>query len=370
MHIDRLSRFESPDYPVLSVYVNREPLHESVRARLSDLLKPLRSLSNLDHDAQMSLRSDLDSVIGLADRIDVDRSPATAVFACDGGGLFEYIPLSTPVWDVAFAADRPYLRPLRSIRQRDSVVVAVVDRRHAWLYGGGGGSMRLLELIEESESHKGNFGGFSGYEEKGARNHADFLDRRHFRYVADRLFELQRKLGFGKLVVGGHEETSVRFESFLHPYLRARLLGSFVIDPHTMSDSDIADRANVFLLDASYEAEEALASRVSVTSEEGGRAVVGLKDVLNAVNNGAVDRLVVAGRFTRPGVMCGTCGWLERSGESCMACGSGMVVLGDVIDAAMEQVLRRGGQADQISVSSPLDAHGVGALLRFSVRVA
>ncbi|MDH5372383.1 MAG: hypothetical protein OEX97_05525, partial [Acidimicrobiia bacterium] len=70
MHVDRLARFGSLDFPVLSVYVNREPFQTSVRSRLTDLLKPMRDLSDLDHDAQMSLRDDLGRLVGLADRID------------------------------------------------------------------------------------------------------------------------------------------------------------------------------------------------------------------------------------------------------------------------------------------------------------
>jgi peptide subunit release factor 1 (eRF1) len=370
MHADRLARFESPDFPVLSVYVNRDSSHASVRARICDLLKPLRLHTDLDHDAQMSLRTDLETVVGLADRIDSDRAPATAMFACQGGGLFEYIPLSTQVWDTATLSDRPYLRPLRTVRQGDRVLAVIVDRKHAWLYCGDGTNLRSLEVIEESESHKSNFGGFSGYEERGARSHAEALERRHFRVVADRLFELQRELGFGQLVVGGHEETISRFEAFLHPYVRDLLIGSFVIDPHTMTDAEISRHADALLADARNSTEFDLAAKVSGTADEGGRAVLGLTGVLEAVNRGAVDHLVVAGPFVRDGVRCSTCNRLDRNDGRCQACGSDTTRVDDIIDAAMEQVLRTGGRADQLSVASSIDVHGVGALVRFSVRVA
>lgn len=370
MHADRLARFESTEFPVLSVYVNRDSSHASVRARISELLKPLRLHPDLDHDAQMSLRTDLETVVGLTDRIDSDRSPATAIFACQGGGLFEYIPLSTQVWDTATLSDRPYLRPLRTVRQGDTVLAVVVDRKHAWLYCGDGTNFRSLEVIEESESHKGNFGGFSGYEERGARSHAEALERRHYRFVAERLFEHQRELDFGQLIVGGHEETLDRFEAFLHPYLRDRLIGSFVIDPHTMTDADISAHARGLLSEAQQASESELAEKVSSTADEGGRAVLGLRGVLEAVNAGAVDQLVVAGRFTKDGVRCSTCGRLDRNGGNCHACGSNTADVDDIVDAAIEHVLRTGGRADQVSVTSSLDAHGIGALLRFSVRVA
>jgi peptide chain release factor subunit 1 len=367
MHLDRLARFESADYPVLSVYVNRDALNPAVRSRIGDLLKPLRELGDLDHDAQMSLRSDLETVMSMSDRIDADIAPATALFACQGGGLLEYVSLPVPVWDVAIVSDRPYLRPLRSVRESELVAVAVVDRKHARLYSWDGTGVRLLELVEELEEHKGNFGGFSGYDERRARSHAETLERRHFRQVADRLFEHHRATPFGKVIVGGHEETITRFGSSLHPYLRDRLIGSFVIDPHTMTESDVAKRVDGLLETALREEQEELAVRVAESAEEGGRATVGLANVLEAVNAGAVDHLVVAGRFAKDGVVCTTCGRLDRLGEACVGCGLLVSPTDDVVGAAMEQVLRMGGRVDQISVPSLLDQHGVGALLRFSM---
>ena len=367
MHVDRLARFGSLDFPVLSVYVNREPFQTSVRSRLTDLLKPMRDLSDLDHDAQMSLRDDLGRLVGLADRIDADRSPAAAMFACHGEGFFEYLPLSSPVWDVALVGDRPYLRPLRSVRPVEPIALAVVDRKHAWLYRWDETGMQFLEQVEESEEHKGNYGGFAGYDEHNARNHADALEHRHFRLVAERIFERHRTASFGGIVIGGHEETISHFGSYLHPYLQDRMIGLFVVDPHTMSESDLAKRVERLLLDAADEREEALATQVTERAGEGGKAIVGLMPVLAAANAGAIDRLVVAGTFTKDGSSCSTCGRLDRNGGQCSACGSPVQWTSDVVDAAMERVIQTGGRTDQISVSSLLDQYGVGALLRFSI---
>ena len=363
MHIDRLARFESSDYPVLSVYLNRHPEHASARPALCDLIKPLRDVPDLDHDAQMSLRADLESIAGLAERIDAGKAPAVAVFACQGDGLFELIPLRARVWDTAQLSDRPYLRPLRAIQPTGTAAVVVIDRRHAWLYRWEETGVGLIEAIDATEEHKGNYGGFSGYEERGARSHAEAIEQRHFRQVAERLFEHHRDAPFDSVVVGGHEEMFERFLSALHPYLSERVIGTFVVDPHTMTESGIGDRVEALLRDSQVEGEETIAARVTETAGIGGRAVLGLPQVLEAVSAGAVDHIVVAGRFTKDGVMCPTCGRLERNGRDCSAWGSAVVRTDDVVDVAMESVLRTGGRADQISVSSLLDRDGMGARL-------
>ncbi len=367
MLVDLLTRFESCDYPVLSLYVTQDALRTSVRTRIVDLLKPFRERPELDHDAQMSLRADFDAAADLADQIEVDRPPTAAIFACNGGGLFEYVRLPKPVWDVAVVADRPYLRPLRTIREPKAVAIAVADRHHAWLYSMNGGEVRLLETIEESEEHKGNFGGFSGYEERTNRNHAEVLEQRHFRLVADRLFEHHRRLDFGAIVFGGHDEIFSKFQASLHPYLTERFVGAFVIDPRTMTDSDLMKRADELVGEAVRKADEQLGTNVFVTAREGGKAVLGLPAVLQAVNADAIDHLVVAGRFTRDGTVCSTCGRLGRNSSACEACGSETRHTVDVVDATIERVLRTGGSADQIFTASLLDGDGIGAMLRFPI---
>ncbi|MGH8947571.1 MAG: hypothetical protein ACRDXF_01840, partial [Acidimicrobiia bacterium] len=96
-----------------------------------------------------------------------------------------------------------------------------------------------------------------------------------------------------------------------------------------------------------------------------GLGVLGLAPVLSACNAQAIDSLVVAGEFARPGSICNSCGFLARSGNQCPVCGSTMFSVDDIVAAAMEATVAAGGRTHQLVVSSSLDAHGVGALIRF-----
>jgi hypothetical protein len=113
----------------------------------------------------------------------------------------------------------------------------------------------------------------------------------------------------------------------------------------------------------------ALAGRVCDTAWSGGNAVLGLQEVINAANAQAIGTLVVAGPFSRPGVICDSCGHLSRNTDSCPVCGSTMFAVDDVVGAVMDAVVAAGGDVFQISVASPIDREGVGALTRFPVAV-
>ena len=117
------------------------------------------------------------------------------------------------------------------------------------------------------------------------------------------------------------------------------------------------------------ERQAAVADRVCDTARGGGNAVLGLASTLEACNAHAVDTLIVAGQFSRPGTMCNECGHLSRTAAICPVCGAEMFEVDDVVAFTMDAVVAGGGKVDQIEVASPLDTEGVGALTRFSIQV-
>ena len=96
--------------------------------------------------------------------------------------------------------------------------------------------------------------------------------------------------------------------------------------------------------------------------------VLGLAKSMESANVQAIDTLVVSGSFTRPGVVCNGCGHLSRSGEVCPVCTQRMFRVHDVVAAVMDSVVAAGGMVHHISVPSPLDADGIGAITRFRIQ--
>src|SRR5690606_20964309 len=97
----------------------------------------------------------------------------------------------------------------------------------------------------------------------------------------------------------------------------------------------------------------------------GGEAVTGLSEVLEAVNAHAVDHLVAARPSAKAGENCHTCGRLGRAEAQSPVCDVDTFETSDVVSAAMDATVEAGGKVDVVTVASPLDAAGVGALLRF-----
>lgn len=360
--IDPIAKLHSPTGSLISVYVNRRP--PATRAALVDLLKTVRS-SHRDHGVDKSIRTDIDRMADLAAQIETGTAPAVAMFASNHDGIFEFLPLAHTVDDTAMLGPRPYLRPLRAQPRPMRVGVLVADSSKARTYIMTGGGFHELGAELTADRGKDNFGGFAGYEEHRIRSRADEVSAHLWRQAGRRLLEAHQDQPLELLVIAGHEEDFYSIATELHAYLRQLPQGRIVADIRTLTGTELCE-----LVSRQVEAERArkaedLLERLLTTVAQGGEAVAGLSDVLNACNAHAVDHLVVAGPYAKPGVTCDGCSWLGRSERECPVCGAATFQVDDVLAAAMDATVEAGGKVDIVGLASPLDASGVGAMLRF-----
>lgn len=363
--IDPIAKLRSPVGTLISAYVSRRP--PATRAALVELLKPLRNNANHERSQDKSIRADAERILELASRIETDTAPAAAIFASHHDGVFEYLPLTDSVDDVATIGPRPHLRPLRAQPRpmRVGALVADSSRARTYLMSGGG----LHELGEELSADRGkdNYGGFAGYEEQRIRARADEVSAQLWRQAGRRLLEAHQDQPLELIVVGGHEEAFEAMDAQLHAYLQNLPQGRVLVDSHTVTRSELLDMMTQQVDNERRRREEELLEYLVAEVARGGGAVAGLADVLTACNAHAVDRLAVAGPFAKPGVLCDSCGWLGRTGMECPVCAAETFHVEDVVSAAMDATVEAGGRVDIVSVASQLDASGVGALLRFPV---
>ncbi len=371
--VERLRAFDDSGQPVVSLYMSVAPgvgEQRSVVPHLKDLLAAVRNqAAELDRDAEKAVRVDCDRILGLAGRIAEQQGRGVAVFSSSAAGLQELVALPAGVRPRAVLGTRPYLWPVEAMLAEQRRACAVVlDRRRAEIHRFDGGTLEAWEQLDAEELRKSNYGGFAGYEERRVRTHADEVAHRHYRETAARLTELHRAGGFDLLVVGGQADNVDGLVAELPPELADRLAGTFAVDTHTVTPAIVADHCRQ-LLDAHEATEQAaLADRVLEVAKGGGLAATGLDAVLAAVNQRAVDLLVMAADATVPGAECGSCGWLAPNDTTpCPACGEPARRVPDLVDAMAAAVRAAGGTVRHLLTETPLSGDRVGALLRFPV---
>lgn len=364
---DPIADLRSPSGSLLSVYVDR-PSPGGFAAILADLVKPLRAKAeSMERRVQKSVRDDADRIRQLAGRLELDSAPGYAIFASSLDGIFMFEPLGHDTQNVAVLGPRPYLRPLRAAPRPVRSGIVVADRALARTFTGFEGVVTETGAPLEAMIGKSNYAGFAGYEEAGVRARADAETARLWKEMSARLLDSHLAQPFDYVAIGGHGETVEEIGRSLHPYLARLPRVTFVSNPQDVSPSALRSEVLVHDVDVRRHRQGALAGRVCDTAWSGGNAVLGLNAALEAANAQAIETMVVAGQFTRSGVMCSNCGHLGRTGTTCPVCGNTMFGVDDVVAAAMDATVAAGGRVFQISVASPLDVDGVGALTRFAV---
>jgi len=213
-----------------------------------------------------------------------------AFFACAEIGLLEIISLPGSSPDRAVVAAKPCIRPLLAAVQRNPPYqVAVIDTKHAWLFGVAGDEIDTLAERTGREVPSTRFAGWYGLEAYRIEQRIMELSRQHFRDTIGVLAE-QTDV---PLVLGGHEMQLSQFTAMLPASVRQRVAGSFSVDLQTATPGRVRE-LSAPVIDGWARAREAqLVS--DVLAEAPGKAVTtNLEQCRNAVRSRAVSQLVLA----------------------------------------------------------------------------
>ena len=368
--LQRLETWESPEIPVISLYLNLRPAFEerkTVAPRLRNLLEPIsEQAKNLDHDGREALRQSVARVLAREPEIAANTGHCVALFVGGRPELDEFVTLPRKAWDTAVALPRPYLRPyLATLDQFHLIAAVVVDPRLSSVTLSYMGEVLDHTEIESPPIRKSDFAGWQGLDEHRVRHHADEVHRRQYRQVAEHLQRLGQEHEIDVIFVGGREEAVAAFLHQLPAALGSQVAATFTIDLHTATPAQIAKITAE--LEARFEEQEEqnLVTSVLEASRAGGLGVVGLEDTLQAANLGAVDLLLIGGTEMVPGYTCGNCGWLDLKGPVCPSCGETSTASPDIVESLAVKVRRASARAEHVLTPSDLNGIGVGARLRF-----
>ena len=319
--------------------------------------------------ANSAARSDLDRILQIAERLRGNHTRARAVFACAKQGIWREFDLPARLRaSQIFLNDRFHLRPLLAILAASPrSCIALIDRERARLF-----TLWMDELMEhtgifDALPRIGRSDGWGGYDAGHLDRKYENEARRHFKAVADRLLELQKKEHFHAILIGCRDEVWPDIESQLHPYVTQRLSGRFVADPALATAEEVERQTERLLKEHELANAEGLVREVVGEAQRNGRGSVGLRHVLNSLERGEVQILLLNDRFTASAVECTNCGHLDtRIVRNCAVCGHPTRDVDDVTDALIGRTLAAGIEVVYIRENTPLDQAGnIGALLRF-----
>lgn len=365
--IDRVLEVRSHEHGVLSVYLNVEPAHmerEGFEATLLDLWKPLRQEVR-NTPAEARVEEEIARANEYVRSWDEPPGRSVAMFSCAPLDAFVAVALEVPVIDGAHFGPRPYLSPLiGALDEYERYCVALVDKERARILTVWLGEIRDRIEIEDVVPGRSAAGGWS--QARYAR-HREWHVHEHMRHVAERLWSLDRRAPFQRLIVGGPEEALAAFKAALPRSLERKLVAEFAGEMFA-SDADIVARVRDIEEQIERAGEQALVDAILTRAAKGELAAVGWDDTLTALAEGRVHRLALVEGLTADGFECpeGHAAVRERV-DRCPYCSAPMRPVDDLAARAVRMALVTDARIEFLrgDAAELLRPHGAGAILRY-----
>jgi peptide chain release factor subunit 1 len=352
--VEKLLGIQAADRSVLSVYLRvpvDPPALRGLQARVDELL----ALAGGSGDGPGAARARDEDRRMVRRMLEIHARDwlghTVAMFACAQLSVSEAFPLLCRLPERAVLAARPHVRPLLVALQRcPAYRVAVVDRRHAWIFSVAGDRVSVVAQPAAAGVRSPAFGGWYGLESHRVHERIIELARHHYQDTAAVLGQATRSGEPEPLVVGGHEEAIPAFLAVLPADVADHFAGSFVVDPHTMTPARVRELSGAVIRDWADRCEQRLLTQLCQEPPDG-LTVTGLHSCLAAVGQHAVKLLVVPVGGLIPGFACTRCGALTSTPGGCGDWPAAARQVPDLIEEMVIDTLRDGG--DVAAVPDP-----------------
>lgn len=385
-----LARLRSRGEPIMSLYLDirwsdeqqRERVRLYVRGRVRHILAHYPPGTPDRAALERTLQRAQEYVDGLSRQAYQADQNGLALFACEALSLWRPHFFRRPFENELCTDAVPHLTQLaRLANDVAPAVVIIPDQGGAEVFkvslGEVAAETRLAGFVPRREEDTYNAGtGKPGRhyerEQKDERHQETFIQRN--RRAAARQAELLADGSPGSyLVLVGTAETVAAFERELPERLHERIIAR-IPRPREWSSREGAKRdgvvAGVAAALAEHErgAEERAIDGVVGQALRGGLGVLGPEDVVQAVNEGRVHRLVIEEDFRRAGWQCDNCDALGASSGTarpCPYCGGDLRSVQHLGEALVARTIAGAGEVEVVAHANKLHSYrGVAALLR------
>ena len=388
--LPELARLRSGSEPIVSLYLdvrwNDEQQRERVRLFVQDETR--RALGHYLPESPgrdglaRTLARVRDFVAGLTGQAFEAGRSGLALFACESLNLWRPLLFGRPLGNELSTDSFPHLGKL--VRLADDVAPAIVvvpGQEGADIYQVRHGELEIEANLrgfvprqgdeENQNPGAGRPGQHFEREEKDVRHQETFLNKNR-RAAAEEVSALFDQHPRSRLVLVGTSENLAAFERELPERVRASVVAREP-RPRGWEGRSGVRRDGVraiaeLVLRREREEEAARVESVVGQALRGGVAVLGPDDVVLALNQGRVHRLVLEEDFERAGCVCDNCGALGASAEraeTCPYCQGDLRVLHHLGEALVARTLAEGGDVEIVGHANRLHGYrGVGAFLR------
>ncbi len=362
-HLSRLNDARSDGAPIVSLYLEMTPearLGTTWATTLKDLCERAMAQAG-DHKA--AVRAECDRIHAALE----DGLPRTGrgvvFFACEEIGLFEQLGTAITLPNAVHVSDNPYVRPLARVRdENDRFVIALLSMHKSRFFFS---QIGLVEEVYEIEGEEFAVTDLVSKDQKQDRKAK--LRKQQAQRSAHALELIAKTLDARHVVYSAPADMEADFLDALNQSTRQRVAGGFACDT-LATTAEVADAAEP--VQRETEAREELETIGKVQELLSSRAVAGLDDTLDMLNQQRVMTLVVDDAATIPGGIDPKSGMLTTQTEGTYeATGGSVRAVDDLVELMLDKAMEQGASLELVrseEARTALIEHGpAAALLRF-----
>jgi peptide subunit release factor 1 (eRF1) len=389
--LSELARLRSGSEPIVSLYLDVRwgDEHQRERVRLFAQEKIRKTLAHYlpgspGHGGlERTLQRVEEYVNGLAGQAYEAEKNGLALFGCESLGLWRTYYFRRSFKNELCADGIPHLAQLaRLADDLEPAIVVVPSQAGADIYQVKLGDLAIEASLRgfvprrDKDTFNPGTGGRPGRQyEREAKDerHQEAYVQRNRRAAATEVEALFDRSPGSHVVLVGTAECVAAFERELADRVRGRVIAR-IPRPRDWESGNGSRRDGVVagaaaaVLEHERRGEERAVDAVVGQSLRGGLAVLGPDDVVQALNQGRVHRLVIEEDFARSGWLCDNCNALGQNAEAaevCPYCGGALRAVQFLGEAMVARALAEGGEVELVAHTNKLHSYrGVGAFLR------
>ncbi len=352
----RLVDFVGNGNQVISLYLSLSPDRLKNRSYIVEAKSLLKFVEN-NQELEGEYKRILDF---LQTRFD-PTSRSVVIFASPKDNFFQTYDIPIPVESNCIISREPYIKPLvRLLEQYEKYCLVLVDGKKARIFSVFMGSLEEHTYILDEVPGWHKQGGWS---QARYQRHIGQHVYEHLKKVGDATLSFFKREQFDRVIIGGPHEIATHFKNIIHIYLIRRFVGFISIDV----DASIQEvEKRVFSHIDKVEAEDDIELMKRALENMGTMAVAGVGNVLEMLNQGRIQVLVVDPDLKEKGCLCPKCHTISMTRKSCEVCGRDLEETNDIVENIIEQSFELSGEIHFLAKNMDLrKLGGIVAILRW-----
>ncbi len=367
--LKELSSFTGRDGYFVSLYLNVDPFYNKKGDYITHFKNMIKDVSEKTDKAILKrIKTDLEKIENyvLANKR-MFRKGLSLLSSHENDFWREY-HINVPLKNVIIIDRTPYVKPLMDVLDNyQHYAVLLVDKESARIF-----VIHLGDIVEYGEVHTADIpgkhkkGGWFALSQNHYERHIDYHVGLHLKDVIDRFEDFLKGEYIGRVIIGGSDEAVSMVKGMLPKDIFDRIINTARIEMFAKLD-EVLKKVQPIVYEYERQKEKEEVMELINRALKNNNAVLGLDNVLNALQEQRVMKLFVLKDYNSQGFSCASCGYLSsQEVNPCPFCSGEIKAERFIVDSACEKAIQQGALVEIVTENNDLAGYGnIGAFLRY-----